>query len=443
MIESLTLKNFKNFRDATLSLGRLTVLIGANASGKSNIRDAFQFLHGIGRGYPLADIMGEKFGVGGERVWSGIRGGPREIIHDGADSFILKMKLPFGLSKERTSQRITILEYDYSMEVAARQHPLHPSRLDLYLKEEELSVTLAGGDRGVYLATIPSVDRSRLVHRVWDDPAKPDEFEDFPQTDIPGLGQLAEKNREVALKSPLASAIARNVRDGFASFRFLDLSPTQMRIPALPGQTTLGDRGENLSSVLAAICDEPSKKAALMEWVRRLTPMDVHDLSFDEDITGKILLRIHEKHNRSISALSASDGTLRFLAILAALLGPSPASFYFIEELENGIHPARLGLLLDLIEHQAARKNIQIVATSHSPLLLQFLSEESLKSTSIVYRLPDHPDAKIKEILGIPGAAEVIRDQSISLLHASSWFEDTLDFLNDPAPDSITAGSSV
>ena len=51
MITSLRLVNFKNFADETLRVGPFTVIVGANASGKSNIRDAFRFLHGIGRGY--------------------------------------------------------------------------------------------------------------------------------------------------------------------------------------------------------------------------------------------------------------------------------------------------------------------------------------------------------------------------------------------------------
>ncbi len=55
-------------------MGPFTVLIGANASGKSNIRDAFRFLNGIGRDYPLVEILGEKY-VGGIRIWNGIRGG--------------------------------------------------------------------------------------------------------------------------------------------------------------------------------------------------------------------------------------------------------------------------------------------------------------------------------------------------------------------------------
>ena len=68
----LRLENFKNFKNATLELGPLTVLVGTNASGKSNLRDAFRFLHGIARGYSLAEIIGEKWIEGGVLQWSGM-----------------------------------------------------------------------------------------------------------------------------------------------------------------------------------------------------------------------------------------------------------------------------------------------------------------------------------------------------------------------------------
>src|SRR3954454_21297721 len=95
MFTSLRLERFKGFKDAELKLGPLTLLIGANASGKSNIRDAFLFLHGIGRGYSLADILGENY-LGGARVWSGIRGGTREVTYLGSQTFELgiEMHLP-------------------------------------------------------------------------------------------------------------------------------------------------------------------------------------------------------------------------------------------------------------------------------------------------------------------------------------------------------------
>ena len=79
MITSVRMVNFKNFADETLKLGPFTVIVGANASGKSNIRDAFRFLHGIGRGYTLAEILGGKYGPGGQREWEPIRGAPNQI----------------------------------------------------------------------------------------------------------------------------------------------------------------------------------------------------------------------------------------------------------------------------------------------------------------------------------------------------------------------------
>ena len=57
LIESSHLKRFKNLPNVNLALGPSTMLIGANAPGKSNIRDAFPFPHAIGRGYRLADIL--------------------------------------------------------------------------------------------------------------------------------------------------------------------------------------------------------------------------------------------------------------------------------------------------------------------------------------------------------------------------------------------------
>jgi len=68
------------------------------------------------------------------------------------------------------------------------------------------------------------------------------------------------------------------VREALASIRFLDLPPEAMRLPSLPGQPILGDRGESLSSVLKAICESETKKRDLIAWMRQLTPVDVTGL---------------------------------------------------------------------------------------------------------------------------------------------------------------------
>jgi predicted ATPase len=191
----------------------------------------------------------------------------------------------------------------------------------------------------------------------------------------------------------------------------------------------LGDRGENLSSVLFEICQDPQRKEALLEWVQELTPMDAKDFEFPSDFTGKVLLTLVEGNGQRISAYSASDGTLRFLAMLAALLGSEPAQFYFFEELDNGIHPTRLHLLLQLIEQKVSEGKIQMVATTHSPQLLRLLSPESLEFASLTYRLPNHPDAKIQRILDIPDARRLIEKEDLARLHESGWLEDAMAFL--------------
>ena len=109
MITSIRLVNFKNFADETLRVGPFTVIVGANASGKSNIRDAFRFLHGIGRGYTLAEIIGGKYGPGGQLEWAPIRGAADEIIRFGQHAFSLEVEVKEGrYSGSRYSIEVSI-----------------------------------------------------------------------------------------------------------------------------------------------------------------------------------------------------------------------------------------------------------------------------------------------------------------------------------------------
>ncbi|MCC6132905.1 MAG: ATP-binding protein [Acidobacteria bacterium] len=245
----------------------------------------------------------------------------------------------------------------------------------------------------------------------------------------PVLSQLIE-HPEVKLEK--VKEMARHTISALASMRFLDLSPEAMRLPSLPGQTILGDRGENLSSVLQAICEKPELEHALTEWVRELTPLDATEFEFTPDQTGRVLLTLVEENGQRTSVYSASDGTLRFLAMIAALLGTQPARFYFFEELENGIHPTRLHLLIGLIEQKVATGSIQMVATSHSPQLLGTLSEASRSDAALIYRLPNQACARIRRIMGIPEAARVVQTRDLARLHSSGWLEDAVAFTDGP-----------
>src|SRR5579859_1697498 len=124
MFTKLRLERFKNFRSAELSLGPFTLLVGTNAAGKSNIRDAFRFLHGLGRGYSLPEVFGEKWGESGELLWRGIRGGTHEAAFHGAETFLIETTI---------SERSYSAECKCQFEVAvgSQDTPAHYIRTDL------------------------------------------------------------------------------------------------------------------------------------------------------------------------------------------------------------------------------------------------------------------------------------------------------------------------
>ena len=408
MIRSLRLKDFKNFADETLRVGPFTVIVGTNASGKSNIRDAFRFLHGIGRGYTLAEIVGGKYGVGGQEEWARIRGATNEIarIETPTGGLPVPRKPGFGLEIELTVEQDTAT---YAIEVSTEIN-----KDGFRITRERLQI--AGAT--VYVKPQSKYEDRRVVVG--------DGRNIDVNLDRPALVQVLGERQ--VFQSEGERERVRSVVSTLESMRFLEFSPDLMRKPSFPGQTTLGDQGANLSAVLKEVCEDPKRKSILTEWIRELTPMDVKDLDFPPDRSGMVHLEILEENGARVSAYSASDGTLRFLAMLAALLGKDPAHLYFFEEIDNGIHPARLRLLLDVIERQTAKNKIQVVTTTHSTDLLSMIGDGTFEDTSVVCRLEDTADAIIRSVPDLPNASQLRKSQGLGRLLTGGWMETALAF---------------
>ena len=425
MFTSLRLRNFKNFADETLRMGPFTVIVGANASGKSNIRDALRFLHGVGRGYTLAEILGGKYGAGGQVEWEEIRGAPAEIIRHQQGSMCVDVDFApddnpgdpltysigiegadtlggaFGVMQEALGHFI-----DFGIGLGRYDHPIYTSD-----PQAPDPVAAQDDEHHLLLRMAKTGSQRKYGHRI---AVRPDQ---------PALTQI--ENHKPVLKPH--KDIARVTAATLADMRFLDPSPRQMREPAFPGQVVLGDSGENLPTVLQAICNDPTRRETLLEWTRELTPMDVADFQFQTEASGKVQLAIVEEDGRVTSSRSVSDGTLRFLAILAALLGQRPRLCAF-EEIDSGIHPSRLQLLVELIESEVQKGGMQVVTTTHSPDLLACMSDETFKSTSVVCHNPGASDAIIRPAADLPNAEDLRRSQGLGKLHATGWMEDILYF---------------
>ena len=86
MIDRIVIENFKSLRRVALSLGRVNLFIGANASGKSNFLDALRVLQGIGNGFTVSEILDGKPKGATSEVWAGIRGGSARTCFVRADA---------------------------------------------------------------------------------------------------------------------------------------------------------------------------------------------------------------------------------------------------------------------------------------------------------------------------------------------------------------------
>ncbi|NET33964.1 MAG: AAA family ATPase [Cyanothece sp. SIO1E1] len=111
MLHQLRLRNFKNFSDATLQVGPFTLLIGANAAGKSNLRDALNFLRGIAYPLSLLEVLNGSSVTAPVFRWSGIRGGHRGITFQNTGHFALEITLSVPFAK-------TFAKANYHIEVA-------------------------------------------------------------------------------------------------------------------------------------------------------------------------------------------------------------------------------------------------------------------------------------------------------------------------------------
>ena len=410
MITSIRLVNFKNFADETLRIGPFTVIVGANASGKSNIRDAFRFLHGIGRNYTLAEIIGGK----SRSDWEPIRGAANEIIRFGQERFSIEVEMKL---------EVEIGHYEkahYMIEVGLDKRK--PG--EFQIKKEKLKVE----SETIY--TAHSDGKKLRVRGAWDREQNEILLESNQAVPMQLIEHFRVKAVSQEVSFELISKIA-NVDFILFKMRFLELSPDQMREPSLPGMDVLGDFGENLPTVLEEICADPKRQEILTSWVHELTPMDVQRFEFPPDPSGRVHLMLCDGDDRKVSAYSASDGTLRFLAMLAALLGKNPEGLYFFEEIDTGIHPTRLHLLMDLIERQTEKQGIQVITTTHAPTLLTVMNDQTFENTSVVCRLEDSSDAIIRPVAELPNVRELRQGQGLGRLHESGWMENALYFTED------------
>jgi predicted ATPase len=396
MIEQITIKNFKSFKDVSLKLGPLNIFIGPNASGKSNFFDALRVLQGIGYGFTLHEILDGKPKSATSEVWEGIRGGSTKIgfASEEADkptSFQVAGKLPDGDTGD----------FEFMIAFSVEEGLFREERLSL---SRDIFYEAEPGRRG----PIPRVNYHSKETLA---------------------GGWVDADQERAVLTQIARDVDRRIEPvarALADMQRIDPSPTLLRAYSQAYEIKrMGEHGENFAALIRMICSDPGTKEAYLSWLRELRPRDVDDVGVLKGALGEPMAMMKER-GREWPAPTLSDGTLRFAAIAAAFFQPDMPGILTIEEIENGIHASRLRLLVELLRSRAAAGKTQVMVTTHSPIVLAWLKPEEYATTFYCKRDEETGESQICPLTEIPRFNEIVSKQPISDLFAEGWMETAL-----------------
>jgi predicted ATPase len=353
-LKKITFKGYKSFYDeTTVELGNLNILIGANQSGKSNFLDLLEFLSEAAN-KELANAVARRGGIDDLLNW-GIN----------ADNFHIKMWLDlretlnskFGSTHTRDpefvfSLRLSKVRHSYEIREEILQN--EPS---FYLNADSNKWEIVD-DKGVDNGSATRTNKSELA-----------------------ISTLDVRYYQVSFVKDYLSNVL--VYDVFDTMRGSDIRQSVIVgkhfSETFPTQLMKG--GGNLSNVLHTLQNGSDYQADLEEYeftLKRAFPT-FEGLKFPSaGEHGKIIASWKDsRYEKYIPLSSLSDGTLRFMCLLAVLYDPNPPSLICIDEPEVGLHPDMLRLLAAVI-HETAQRT-QVIISTHSPDLLTYLkSPESV-----------------------------------------------------------------
>ncbi len=370
VLERFSLANFKSFAAADLPLGELTVLIGPNASGKSNLIEALQLLSWLARGRRLHDLQ---MSLRDREVT--LRGLERELFASGEVplQFFAEVRGPAELGTLRLS--LGIFPRDGQLSVSTEQLEASALKSPVLL----YAATPIADPGGTLTVSYNNFSRGTKPEiSVIDQQAV------FTQLTTPARFDARHERSQALI--PAATAC---VQRALESIRFLDPTPSLMRSYAFKTEVELVSTGQNVSAVIYELCKTPEGKQGVVDFIRALPEQHIDDVTFVETSRSEVMLQLVETFGGRASPRDAavlSDGTLRVLAIAAALLSAKAGELIVIEEIDNGVHPSRAQYLVDQIQRTAQRRNIRVLLTTHNPALMNALNPRALAAVVVCYR---------------------------------------------------------
>lgn len=361
MLQTLAVQNYRTLRDLALPLGPLNLITGANGSGKSNVYKALRLLAETAQGGVIGSLARE--GGLGSTLWAGPETLSRAMrsgevpVQGSARQKSVALRLGFAGS-----------EFSYAIDLGLPLPGQSAFALDPVIKAEHVWAGPVARPAAMLVERHGAVARTRDEQGRWQLMS-----EALPPYDSM-LAHMADPRRAPELLT---------LREQIRSWRFYDHFRTDAQAPARQPQVgthtpVLGHEGVDLAAALQTI-REIGDAQALDAAVQDAFPgarvaVSAHDGRFETTMSQHGLLR-------PLKALELSDGTLRYLLWIAALLTPRPPALLVLNEPETSLHPDLLPALGRLIARAAQQS--QVIVVSHARRLIAALQEAGCLSMAL------------------------------------------------------------
>lgn len=409
MLSSFEILNYKSYSYAELPLAPLTVLIGANASGKSNAIEGLRLISWLAQGQKLSSIQ---YSVNSsEQI---VRGTVSDLPHEGTE---------FGFSCQLLGEKWGRWE----IWVKLRSDGLHIS---------SESMTSGSGGVPLYVLDQEAVGRGNDVGVAYNNFArggkKPhitctDQMPIFVQLTTPAAFSASHKESRRTIPR-----VTKALEAVLSSILILDPNPKVMRGYSFPVDDRLRGDGSNLSAILYNLCGQPNEEvlvsassrflnghnaaAEVLSLIQSLPEQNIEGIHFIKEPRGGVMVTLSETFGnvkRSFDASLLSDGTLRVLSIGAALLSAPEGSMVVVEEIDNGVHPSRAKHLLASIQRIAKARELRVLMTTHNPALLDALPDDSIPHVLFCYRSPEDGSSQILRLSDKDDFPEIVSQGSL------------------------------
>ena len=370
------LTNFKNFARAEVDLFKpLTILLGRNGSGKTNLIEGIELLAALAGGVPFTGIT--DVGRGGTFE---VRGGLRSCI-------------PFHEQRLRLRFDKAVIGFDgkprpvdYFIEFATH------GKSGVQLSAEKLQV----GDRLFFDATNAGGELLEVRYDNFSRGRNPAYQVSATRSVLSRYEEIIRNSQASSPRLRASTRAVEGVRRYLRSACIFDPQPKAMReYVRAESSPQLLRGGANLSAVLFAMREGDEERLAALEritnTIREIPEEPFAEIGFVETPLGDVMAgfvpegRKGKGDGRLIDARLLSDGALRMLAIITALETVPEFSRIVIEEFDNGLHPSRAKLLVRTLTETASQRRLNVLVTTHNPAFMNALDESQMDSVLICH----------------------------------------------------------